>query len=34
VLAFSNLTVIPTLIIFLLFQRWFMRGIMTGGLKY
>lgn len=34
ILAFSTLTIIPTLIIFLLFQRFFMRGIMAGGLKY
>jgi len=34
ILAFSTLTIIPTLVIFLLFQRFFMRGIMAGGLKY
>lgn len=34
ILAFSTLTIIPTLIIFLLFQRLFMKGIMAGGLKY
>ncbi|HBT39373.1 MAG: Binding-protein-dependent transport systems inner membrane component [Thermotoga sp. 50_1627] len=34
ILAFSTLTIIPTLVIFLLFQRFFMRGITAGGLKY
>lgn len=34
ILAFSTLTIIPTLVIFLVFQKFFMKGIMAGGLKY
>lgn len=34
IMAFSTLAIIPTLIIFLLFQKLFMRGLMAGGLKY
>lgn len=34
ILAFSTMTIIPTLIIFLVFQKFFMRGITAGGLKY
>lgn len=32
-LAMTTLSIIPTLIIFLLFQRYFMKGISTTGLK-
>lgn len=34
IMAFSTLAIVPALIIFLLFQRLFMRGLMAGGLKY
>lgn len=34
VMAFSTLAILPPLIIFLAFQKLFMRGIMSGGLKY
>jgi len=34
ILAFSVLAIIPTLIIFLLFQNLFMKGLSAGGLKY
>lgn len=34
ILAFSVLSIIPTLIIFLLFQNLFMKGLSAGGLKY
>ena len=34
VLALAVLSIIPTLIIFLLFQNLFMKGLMGGGLKY
>jgi len=34
VLALTVLSIVPTLIIFLLFQNLFMKGLMAGGLKY
>ncbi|HHV02285.1 MAG TPA: carbohydrate ABC transporter permease, partial [Defluviitoga tunisiensis] len=34
ILAFSVMSIIPTLIIFLLFQNLFMKGLSAGGLKY
>ncbi len=34
ILAFSVMAIIPTLVIFLLFQNLFMKGISAGGLKY
>jgi len=34
ILALTVLSIIPTLIIFLLFQNWFMKGLTSGGLKY
>jgi multiple sugar transport system permease protein len=32
-LAFATMTTLPVLVLFLAFQRWFIRGIATTGIK-
>ncbi len=33
IFAFSSLTTVPLLIIFLLFQKWFVRSVASSGVK-